>query len=251
MTGLVALLKKELREQLRTYKLLIVTAVFLFFGFATPLLIKYTPQLLEATGEDIIVQMPEPSAAMAIGEYAGTIVQIGVLIAVLMLMGAVARERNRGLAAMILSKPVSRGAYITAKFLATSVSFIAALVLGSTACWIYTVLLIEPASVSAFLGLNLLMALFLVFCLSVTLLCSSLFRNQLIAGGVALVVLVVQALLTQVPGFGDYMPGQLTGWGIGLLSSPQPAAWPAVAVCMVLTIACLFLSPVVLRRKEL
>ncbi|HEY91996.1 MAG TPA: ABC transporter permease subunit [Dehalococcoidia bacterium] len=251
MTGLTAMLKKEIKEQLRTHKLLIVTAVFLLFGFATPLLIKYMPQLLEAAGEGIIIQMPEPSAAMAIGEYAGTIVQFGVLVAVLMLMGAVSRERERGLAAIILSKPVSRGAYITAKFLATASSFIVALVLGSAACWIYSILLIGPASLPAFLGLNVLAALFFMFCLSVTLLCSSMFRNQLLAGGIALAILIIQALLTQVPVLGDYMPGQLTAWGIGLLSGPHPTAWPAVIVCAVLTVACLVLSPAVLRHREL
>ena len=251
MTGLAVMLKKEMKEQLRTYKLLIVTAVFLLFGFATPLLIKYMPQLMEAAEEGIIIQMPEPSATMAIGEYAGTIVQFGVLIAVLLLMGAVARERDRGLAAIILSKPVSRGAYTTAKFLATAFSFIVALVLGSTACWAYTTLLIESASLPAFLGLNLLTALFFMFCLSVTLLCSSLFRNQLLAGGIALAVLIIQALLTQVPVLADYMPGQLSAWGIGLLSGPHPAAWPAVIVCALLTVACLVLSPVILHRREL
>jgi ABC-2 type transport system permease protein len=251
MTGLRALLKKELKEQLRTHKFLIVAAVFLVFGFATPLLIKYMPQLIEMAGDDIVVQMPEPSAVMAISEYANTLVQVGTLVAVLVAMGAIARERERGLAAMILSKPVSRGAFVTAKLAAMSVTFVMALALGSAACYVYTVLLIGPADASAFLALNLLLALFFVLCLSVALLCSSLFRNQLAAGGVALVVLIAQALLTQVPEIGDYMPARLTGWGIGLLNGPHPTAWPAVAAAMVITAACLFLSRVVLRRKEL
>ena len=251
MTGLGVLLKKELKEQLRTHKLLIVSAVFLVFGFATPLLIKFMPQLLEASGEDIIVQMPDPSAVMALGEYANTLVQVGTLVAVLVAMGAIARERERGLAAMILSKPVSLGAYVAAKLAAESTTFIAALVLGSAACYAYTVLLIEPADLSSFLALNLLLALFFVFCLSVTLLCSSLFRNQLAAGGVSLVALIVQALLTQVPGLGDYLPARLTVWGIGLLSGLHASAWPAVAVTLAVIAACLFLSPVVLHHREL
>ena len=66
MSGFGVLLKKELKEQLRTYRLLIVAAVFLLFGLGTPLLIKYTPQLIEMAGEDLIIEMPPPSAAMAI-----------------------------------------------------------------------------------------------------------------------------------------------------------------------------------------
>ena len=251
MTGLGALLKKEFREQLRTHKLLIISAAFLLFGFGTPLLFKYMPQLLEMAGEDIVIQMPEPTAAMAIGEYTGTLVQFGILITVLIAMGAIARERERGVAAMILSKPVGRGAYVTAKLVAMAASFAIALGLGSVACYAYTALLIEPADVSAFLGLNLLLVLFFVVCLAITLLLSSLFRNYLVAGGIALATLIGQALTTRVPLIRDYTPGRLPDWGIALLSGPTQSAWGAVAVSLVIIVICLFLSRLALRRKGL
>ena len=54
MSGFSVLLKKELKEQLRTHKLLIAVVVFLLFGLGTPLLIKYTPQLIELAGEDLV-----------------------------------------------------------------------------------------------------------------------------------------------------------------------------------------------------
>ena len=72
MTGFTPLLKKELKEQLRTYRLLIITVVFLLFGLSTPLLLKYMPKLLELAGEDIVINMPPPTALQALEEYAGT-----------------------------------------------------------------------------------------------------------------------------------------------------------------------------------
>ena len=251
MNGFGVLLKKELKEQLRTYKLLIAAAVFLLFGLGTPLLIKYTPQLIEMAGEDLVIQMPPPSAAMAITEYASTIGQVGVLVAVLVAMGAVARERSRGTAAMVLSKPVGMGAFIIAKLTAMSATFIGALTLGSVACYTYTVLLIEPADISTFLALNLLVALFLVVCLAVTLFFSSIFRNQLAAGGIALAVIIMQALLTQIPGFGDYLPVKMIAWGTDLIEGQAPAAWGAVGVSVALIIACLYFSRLILQRREL
>ena len=251
MSGFGVLLKKELKEQLRTYKLLIAAAVFLLFGLGTPLLIKYTPQLIEMSGEDLIIQMPPPSAAMAIAEYASTIGQVGVLVAVLVAMGAVARERSRGTAAMVLSKPVGMGAFIIAKLTAMSVTFIGALILGSVACFTYTVLLIEPADISTFLAINLLVALFLVVCLAITLFFSSIFRNQLAAGGIALAVLIAQALLISIPGFGDYLPAKMIVWGTDLVEGPTPTAWGAVGVSVALIIACLYFSRMILQRREL
>ena len=251
MSRFGVLLKKELKEQIRTYKLLIAAAVFLLFGLGTPLLIKYTPQLIEMSGEDLIIQMPPPSAAMAIAEYASTIGQVGVLVAVLVAMGAIARERSRGTAAMVLSKPVGMGAFIIAKLTAMSVTFIGALVLGSVACFTYTVLLIEPADISTFLAINLLVALFLVVCLAITLFFSSIFRNQLAAGGIALAILIAQALLISIPGFGDYLPANLIVWGTDLMEGQAPAAWGAVGVSIALIIACLYFSRIILQRREL
>jgi ABC-2 type transport system permease protein len=251
MSGLGTLLRKELKEQLRTHRLLVVGAIFLVLGLATPLLLKYMGQLLELAGDDVVIQVPEPTPVMAITEYADSVVQVGVLAAVLVGMGVVARERERGTAAMVLSKPVGIGAYVSAKLLAMSATFILALAAGSGVCYLYTSLLIGPASVPDFLGMNALVALFFIFCLALTLLCSSLLRNQLAAGGIALAVLVGQALLAQVPLVGDYVPGQLPGWGTALLSGPHPSHWAAVGVSLAIIAACLLASRQALRRRDL
>ena len=66
MTGLLPLLGKEIKEQLRTYKLVIVGGVFLLFGITTPLMLKYLPQILEMFGEGMDITMPELTAAQAV-----------------------------------------------------------------------------------------------------------------------------------------------------------------------------------------
>ena len=251
MTGLAALLKKELKEQLRTYRLLIIGGGFLFFGLSTPLMLKYLPEILRLAGEDVVIEFPAPTALMSLQEYSSTLVQVGVLIAVLMAMGAIARERERGTAAMVLSKPVGRGAFVVAKLTAMSTSFIIALGVASVASYVYTVLLFGEANASGFLGLNLLMALFFVVSLSVTLLFSSLFRSQLAAGGVALAILIGQAVLSGVPWIGDYTPGRLVSWGTELLSGAAPSAWTAVAASLAIVALCLYLARLSLRRKEI
>ena len=251
MTGLNALLKKELKEQFKTYRLLIIAGVFLFFGLSTPLMLKYLPELIKLAGEDIVIDLPPPTALQALGEYTDTVVQVGVLVAVLVAMGAVARERERGTAAMVLSKPVGRGAFVLAKLMALSLSFIVALGLASTACYIYTVLLLGEVDALAFLGSNLLLALFFILCLAVTLLFSSLFKNHLAAGGVALAVLIGQTVMAQLPWIGEYTPGSLISWGSRLLSGDALSAWGAVVVSLAVVVACLSLSRLVLKRKEI
>jgi len=251
MSGLKALLKKELREQWRTYKLLIIGGLFLFFGITTPLLLKYLPEILKLSGEEVIIEIPPPTAIQSLTEFAGTIVQVGVLAAVLVAMGAIAREKERGTAAMVLSKPVGRGAFVLSKLFASSAVFIIALALGAVACYVYTVSLIESGDASGFLALNLLVALFLVFCLAVTLLFSALFRSSLLAGGVALATLLGQLVLTQLPFIGDYVPGSLVAWNVELLSGQPATIWPSIIITSLLTAACVYLAAAFLKRREI
>lgn len=251
MKGLLPLLKKELKEQVKTYRLVIVAGVFFFFGISTPLTLKYLPEILKLAGEDMVIEVPAPTAAQALGEYAGTIGQIGVLVAVLVAMSCVANELRNGTIMMTLSKPVSRTAFVFSKLIAMSITFVAAMIVASAFCYAYTVWLIEPYDIMTFIGLNLLLGLFLIFCLSVTMLFSSLFRNSLAAGGVSLGVLVAQGGLSAIPYFGDYMPGKITSWGNELLRGGSESYWWALAITIVLIPLCIYLAQRRLKYREI
>jgi ABC-2 type transport system permease protein len=249
--GFWPLLKKEMREQWRTYRLLIVGSLFLMFGITTPLTLKYLPQILESSGGGMTIEVPPPTAAQSLAEYAGTIAQVGVLVAVLVAMGCVASELRNGTAVMTLSKPVGRGAFVGAKLVAMSLTFLISMVVASAFCFAYTVWLIEDAGVMAFVGQNLLLGLFLVFCLAVTLLLSSLFKSSLAAGGVALSVLLGQAVLGAVPAIGDFMPNKILGWGNSLLTGGGESYWGALAVTVAAIGFCVYAAQRSLKLRDL
>lgn len=225
--------------------------IFLLFGFSTPLMLYYLPELLKLSGEEIIIEVPLPTAIQVLAEYSSTVLQIGILVAVLVAMGAIAQERVRGTAHIIFSKPISHGAFIMAKLVALSATFLTGLILGSIACYAYTIILIEDINIAAFLGQNALLALFFIFCLSFILLLSSVFRNQLAAGGIALAALIGQALMVRLPFIGDYMPGRVTDWGMDLVSGSGVTAWGAVIVTIILTALCAYLARLSLLRQEI
>ena len=250
MRGLGALLKKEIKEQLRTYRLVVVGGVFLLFGITTPLLLKYLPEFIKLAGEQMEINVPPPTAVQSLVEYSGTVGQIGVLVAVLVAMGCVANELQRGTAVITLSKPVSPAAFVSAKLLAMSLTFVVSMAVASVVCLAYTVWLIGPADAMSFFGLNLLVALFLIFCLAVTVFFSSLFRSSLAAGGISIGLLVAQAGLSVLPWIGDYMPGKLLGWGNALFTGTK-SYWPAFAITVVLTVLCVYAAQRVLKNKEM
>ena len=119
MTGFGALLRKELLEQWRTTRIQLVATVFLLVGLSSPLLARFTPEILKAVANgQFQITLPTPTAADAYDQLAKNLGQFGALIAVLLAMGSVATEKERGTAALILTKPAGRGAFLAAKLVA-------------------------------------------------------------------------------------------------------------------------------------
>jgi ABC-2 type transport system permease protein len=252
MTGLIPLLKKEIKEQLRTRKLLITGCIFIFFGITTPLMLKYLPEILKIAGSGgLEINVPEPTAIQSLTEYTGTIGQIGVLIAVLMAMGGIANEIRHGTAILTLSKPVSRGAFVIAKLIAHSSTFIISLIAASLICYFYTVLLIGSSDVKGFVLQNVLLIIFLIFCLAVTLLFSSWFSSPLAAGGLAIAVIISQAASSAIPRIGDYFPGKLLAWGNMIVAGTPGSYWWALGITIFLIVISLFWAQVILNKKDL
>jgi ABC-2 type transport system permease protein len=252
MKGFWALLKKEIKEQFRTSRVIIVAGIFLFFGLGTPLLIKYTPELLKMAGEGMTIELPPPTALQAMAEYVSTMLQFGVLIAILIAMGAIAKERESGTAALVLSKPIGYPAFVLAKFKALGFTTLLAVLLGGLACWGYTYLLFNGAPALGYFYMNLLLLLYLALAIAVTLTYSGLFKSQLAAGALGLATVIGLSVVSSLPWVGKYLPGALVSWGNRLLAgTPGESAWGAVVVTVGLIIISLYLAWTVLRKKEI
>ncbi len=259
MIGLRALVKKELREQLKTYKLPIMAAVFtMLVGVAIPLLLYLlAPEVTVVypySDPDMGISAVPVATSLIFVSYASNLEFWGVLAIVLIGMGAIARERSSGTAAMTLCKPVGRGAFVVAKLIGLCVTALISLALAGLACYSLTYILFEEVpNPSAFIVLNLLLGLFFVTCLSIVLLCSTLFKSQLAAGGLALAVIMGQGILSWIPQVNDYTPTTLLRWGTALILETKhvPNEWLAVGASLAVIVVCLFLSWQILQRKEL
>ncbi|MCL4869197.1 MAG: hypothetical protein KJ063_09520 [Anaerolineae bacterium] len=75
--------------------------------FLSPLIAYFTPQIISSIEEAAMFAdlIPEPTSRDAITQYISNVTQFGFVLAVLLGMGAVAGEKERGLTPMILSKP--------------------------------------------------------------------------------------------------------------------------------------------------
>jgi ABC-2 type transport system permease protein len=248
-----ASLRKELMEQARTKRLLILAAVLLIFGLMSPMLAKYTPEMIKMIpgGEQISLLIPEPTMMDAVGQYVKNVQQFGILLALLMTMGMVAQEKEKGTAAMMLVKPLSRGGFLLAKFTALCLTFLGSLLLAGLGAYYYTLILFEAPDLGAWMGLTGLMWVQLVVYIAITLLASTLVRSQAAAAGIGFAGLIVFALLESLPGISTYMPGQLVQWGVRLFSADPAYAWPALGISLGIIAASLVAAWAVFARQEI
>lgn len=249
----LAVYRKEMLEQWRTYRFLIIAAVLAVFGLTSPLLAKFTPEMLKAIPDvpaELLAAIPAPTLADAVAQYIKNMSQFGILLALLMGMGMVVGEKERGTAAFFLTRPVSRETFLLAKFAALGTTFLVSLGLATVGCWYYTLVLFGPLAWGPFLALNgLMLVVFLVY-MALAVLASTLARSQGAAVGLAFFILILFGGIGSLPRIGDYFPGRLFTWGSELvLGSPEPA-WAALAISLGVILAALAAAILVFRRQE-
>lgn len=254
MTGLGTLLVKELAEQWRTRRLVVVVVVFVAFGIGSPLLARYTPELVRALAADegLVIEVPPPTVAEAIAQFARNLGQTGVLAAVLLAMGAVATDKERGIAALWLTKPISRGAFLNAKAIALAAVLAIGMVGAGIGGYAYSGLLFEPPSVSGWIVLCFLLLLQMSSYAAVTFFGSTLTRSPLAAAAVGIGALTVIAVIGVLPVLGAWTPSGLTEAGIAMANGAQPdRLWEPIFATIALIAAALVGSWLAFRRQEL
>ena len=248
------LLAKEFREQWRTWKMVVFMAVFLITGISSPVLAKYTPALLKSIPNlpaGLADFIPTPTLADSVAQYLKNTEQFGILLVILLTMSVMAQEKERGTAAMLLTKPISRSAVILAKWLTGMTMLLAGLLVDGLACLAYTAVLFEPLPFGAFWILNLLLLVNLGVYLTVALMASTLARTQAMAAAGAFGGLVVLIILGSIPRLGDSMPGQLANWGSSLVLKGDITAWPALGVAAAMIALALIIACLRLEREEI
>ena len=253
MAGFGPLLRKELLEQWRTLRLPVVATVFLLVGLSSPLLARFTPELIKAVaGDQFQIVIPPPTAADAVDQLAKNLGQFGGLIAILLAMGAVATEKERGTAALILTKPVSRAAFLAAKLVAIGATLAVSVAIATAGAWFYTLVLFEPLPVGGVAAAAVLQWLILASWAAITFVGSTLTRSSLAAAGVGIVAFIVIGILGALPTVGRFVPTGLGAPARALaLGSPGPDVVGPLVATVVLIAAAAIASWLAFRREEL
>jgi ABC-2 type transport system permease protein len=244
--------RKEWLELIRSHRLLIVAVVLIFFGLTSPLAAKFIPEIITLTlGADLSKIIPTPTVLDAIAQYTKNMGQFGIILALLLTMGAISQEKDKGTAAMMLVKPLPRGAFLGAKFLGLAVMFAISLVIAGIGCYYYTMLLFEAMDIVHWLVLNLFLFVYVLVPVAITLFCSTVTKSQVASAGIALGMIAIGGLLGTITRLGKYLPGELITWGTRLMKGDTTASWTALGISVGLIVIPLLAAWLIFNRQEL
>lgn len=249
------LLRKELREQWRSHRLLVVVAVLVAMGILGPLTARYMNVMLASipgTPEGLEAVLPPPTAELAIAELAENLAQFGLILALLVPMAGVVGEKTSGTAALTLSKPVSRAAFLAAKLAALLVTFAIGVGLGVSAGYAYTGLLFEWLPPGGFAHLAGTLLVYLLFYASLSVLASTLMRSQLAAAGLAFGLALAMGVVGSIPAVAAWMPSAILAWGrAAAAGAPTGIPWKALVAVGSLIPGLVALGWLFFRRQEI
>jgi ABC-2 type transport system permease protein len=256
MMGFRVLLLKELREQIRTSRLVAVAVIFVVFGMLGPVTDRYMKELIDAIGTQsggFTVQIPPPTLDGALVQITKNLSQFGIICALLLGMGSVAWEKERGTAGMILTKPASRAAFLAAKLVAISITLGIATILGAGIAYVYTLILYPTVfPLAGYVEMTVLMWWIFVTFTAITLLGSTVTRSAVAAAGIGLVALLATGILGALPVIGPYMPSSLGDPGRALALGQDPGWFVGPLLFNVALVPALFIVTwLVFRRQEL
>jgi len=218
--SIAVLLKKELLEYLRSKKLISILLIFAFFGIVSPLTAYYIPEIMAyvAKNQNIKIELPPPAYQDAIAQYIKNVSQMCVFILILMTMGIVSNEKEKGTAIFVLVKPVKRYNFVLSKLTALIIILAISFLTSALCCSLYTYLFFEEVHLGIFFVQNILLMLYVLVILSATLMFSSIAKSSVVAGVLSFIFWMSLPLISLIGKAGRYSPDNLLAQAGSLVS---------------------------------
>ena len=229
MKSLIAFWQKELTEQLRTGKLLLLGILFVVFGVMNPAVAKLTPWLLETFAGTLeasgMTLTAVPVTALDSWAQFYKNIPMGLIAFLLIESGSFTKEYRAGTLVLMLTKGIAYG--YTAYYWDQSV--VLHLVLAATLWWVF--------------GL---------FAVALTVLFSTLFRSETAVLGATGGVVLLCSLAGILPQLKKALPTRLTEGTALICGAADPKDYTlALLITAAASVVCLAVSIPVFNKKSL
>ncbi len=254
MNSLKAFIKKEIVEQIRTYKVLILFSVMFLFGMTSPLLAKLMPQLISGVEMNhIIIQIPDPVVSDAYAQFFKNMTGMGIVAVLLVFGGTLSGELTKGTLIHILAKGLPRPTVIYAKFFSAVLLWTVCYLAAAAANYGYSAYLFQDHAVK-----NLHLSLFCLWLFVCFVIALILFSGTVVKGSFGGLILssgtlLLLMLLNTVPSLQKYNPVTLASVNTALITGEAGGSevMKAIWVTLVLMAAALFAAVRLFEKKRI
>ena len=254
MRGFGAFLGKELRETVHTRRIWVLRGFILFAALSSPLITFLMPTLVDRLGgmpQGYAISVPDPTALAAYIEYLGNLGELVMFALVIAYGGIVSSEVRSGTAALALAKPLSRGAFVLAKWLSQLLVIAVAAVVATAGCIALTAALLGVGPAPAAVAAVALWFVYAIVILSAMVLLSAVLPAPAAAAGAGIGVYAAFAILAQFEATSRITPAGLMPAARAVLNG-EPAHWQApVATGIAVSAACLAAAVWRFSRREI
>ena len=253
MSGFAAFAAKEAREILRTWRIWVLPGILLLVALTGPVLAQLTPQLLGTVGGDQLagLKLATPTYHDAYAQWIKNLSGIALFALIVVYASVISAERRSGTAVLVLTKPVSRVAFVLAKAVVHSAFIAVLVVVGTLITWGITAAIFGQAPGFELWSASLVWLVLGILFLAVMTLLSVLIDSAAGAAGAGLGSYALVSVAAIWEPLGAYSPAALTKVPSSLLAGDDVAVlWPVLTS---LALACLLfaLAALTFRRSEL
>ncbi|MDF9613134.1 hypothetical protein P5763_13885 [Bacillus cereus] len=196
MNNLMVLIKKECVQMVRDFKVIWLPIVFIFLGATQPIVTYYLPSILGALGGGQGITIDPSMTAQKGGEVLASTLgsqfdQLGLMILVISMMGAIQTDKANGMLAFILTRPVTVTSYIAGKIVSNYLMVALSVMIGYFTSYLYINYLFTIVPFSYMITGLLFYLIWVLFIVSSTTMISAIFHSQGIIALISIVFLLI------------------------------------------------------------
>ncbi|MGB5532358.1 MAG: hypothetical protein WBN71_04575 [Acidimicrobiia bacterium] len=245
----MSLWRLEYLRLIRTYRVWILLGIFGFFGVLGPATAKYLPEIVERLGGGVEIAVPPASPELAMAQYLGNALQIGLLAIAFVAASALAFDANVEMATFLRTR-ASVPRILEPRYVVNMAAAVASFLLGSAIAFLLSALLVDVPRVGGTVIGSLLVALYLCFAVAAAGFFASLVRSVPGTALLTIGALIALSIAGLIPAVRPWLPSDLVGGYDALIAGGDFVYWRAIASAVVLSVGAIAFSVYRMERRE-
>ena len=233
----------------RTRTVWILFGVFMFFGTLGPATARFLPEIMESAGLGGELVLPPPSPELAMSQYLSNALQIGLLAIAFVAASSLAFDSKPEVAVFYRTRATIVEILIP-RYVVVTIAAISAFLAGTIAAFALSTVLIGTPDAQATLSGSALIALYIVFAVSLVGLMASVVASVPGAALLAVGTLIILGIVGLIPYVGPWLPSYLVGGFDVLIAGGDFIYGRAIVVTTLSILAAIWASTVLMKRRE-